>query len=225
MEYSPNGTLRQRHPRGTIVPLPTVISYVKQIASALQYIHDRGIIHRDVKPENIFLGSNDKVLLGDFGLATTISDEEQDIFGTPAYMAPETIQGKPGLTSDQYALSIVVYEWLCGERPFSGSFPEIVVQQINVPPPPLRKKVPSIPSAIEQVVMRALEKNPDRRFSSVQAFANALEQASEAGPLMPTMNAAMPAKAPEIIFDAPASGFLADSDDEDDIIPRMSQPT
>src|SRR5581483_610792 len=94
-------------------------------------------------------------------------------------MAPEQIQGKPRPASDQYALGVVVYEWLSGNRPFQGSFTEIAVQHTIVPPPPLHEKVPTILPDVEMVVMTTLAKDYHQRFVSVQAFANALEQASQ----------------------------------------------
>ncbi len=99
--------------------------------------------------------------------------------GTIAYMAPEQIGGKPRPASDQYALGVVVYEWLSGDRPFHGNFTEIAVQHTVTPPPLLREKVPTILPDVEQVVMVALAKEPKERFGSVQAFARALEQASQ----------------------------------------------
>jgi WD40 repeat protein len=181
MEYAPNGTLRQRHPDGTRVPLESVISYVRQTASALQYAHDQRIIHRDIKPENLLLGRGGEVLLTDFGLAvaahTTLSQQLEDVMGTLSYMAPEQLAGQPRRESDQYALGIVVYEWLTGQRPFRGSAAEITAQQIASPPPPLRALAPDISSAVEQVVLRALAKSPKERFSSVHEFSLALAQA------------------------------------------------
>ena len=183
MDYAPNGTLRQRHPQGTRLPLQSILPYVKQVASALQYAHDTRLIHRDVKPQNMLLGRNNEVLLSDFGIAVVAHTERslttQEMAGTVPYMAPEQIRGKPRPASDQYALGIAVYEWLCGARPFRGTQWEIIDQQLSVPPPPLREKVPTIPSAVEQVVLTALNKDPLQRFASVQAFANALEQASK----------------------------------------------
>ncbi len=183
MDYAPNGTLRQRHPQGTRLPLQSILPYVKQVTSALQYAHDTRLIHRDVKPQNMLLGRNNEVLLSDFGIAVVAHTERslttQEMAGTVPYMAPEQIRGKPRPASDQYALGIAVYEWLCGTRPFRGSQWEIIDQQLSVPPPPLREKVPTIPPAVEQVVLTALNKDPLRRFASVQAFANALEQASK----------------------------------------------
>jgi len=93
-------------------------------------------------------------------------------------MAPEQVKGRPSPASDQYALGVTVYEWLCGSPPFEGSSTiDIVVQHISVSPPPLHEKIPEISSAVEQVVLKALAKDPQQRFTSVQTFANALEQA------------------------------------------------
>src|SRR5947209_3219124 len=183
MDYAPGGTLRKRHPKGTSLPLATIIPYVKQIADALQYAHDQRVIHRDVKPENMLVGEHDELLLSDFGIAIAAQSSRyqgtQNMGGTMAYIAPEQIQGHPRPASDQYSLGIVVYEWLSGKCPFHGSMTEIVAQHLAVPPPPLQEKVPPIASQVEQVVLTALKKDPRRRFSSVKAFATALEQASQ----------------------------------------------
>jgi len=183
MEYAPNGSLRRRYPKGSVVPLPQIVSYVKQVAAALQYAHEQKFIHRDVKPENMLLGRHEEVLLSDFGLAalahSTGSLSAQEAVGTLPYMAPEQIEGHPRAASDQYALGVVVYEWLCGSRPFEGSATEVMVQQLSMPPPALRERVPTISPEIEQVVLRALAKEPKERFASVQDFATALEDASQ----------------------------------------------
>jgi len=184
MDYAPNGTLRRRYPSGSILIVPAVITNIKEVARALQYAHEQHVVHRDVKPENMLLGKNNEVLLTDFGIATVIqtshSQHTQSIIGTVSYMAPEQIRGHAIPASDQYALGVTAYEWLCGERPFTGTFVEITTQQIAVPPPPLRQKAPSLSPAVEQVVMRALEKEAQRRFPSVKDFAEALEYALNA---------------------------------------------
>jgi eukaryotic-like serine/threonine-protein kinase len=184
MDYAPNGSSRKHFPKGTRVPIETIIFYIKQIASALQYAHDKKLIHRDIKPENILLGSNNDILLSDFGLAlvsqTSLMLSTQEVIGTAAYMAPEQFEGKPRRASDQYALGIIVYEWLCGDRPFHGTFTELCSQHLVILPPSLREKNSEIPPALERVVMIALAKNPQQRFASVSAFANALEQAYRA---------------------------------------------
>ena len=181
MNYAPHGTLRQRHPLGTRVSTANVLSYSKQIASALYYAHQHKVIHRDIKPENMLLGSHDEVLLSDFGIALISSSSSlqstKDAAGTAMYMSPEQIMGKPRPASDQYALGGVIYEWLCGVPPFQGSFPELCAQHLYAPPPSLREKNPQVSQALEQVVMIALAKEPQQRFANVQAFVNALEQA------------------------------------------------
>jgi predicted ATPase/class 3 adenylate cyclase len=184
MEYAPGGTLRQRHPKGTTVPSDIVVSYVRQMAEALHYIHAQKLIHRDVKPENMLLGPQDEVLLTEFGIAiisqSSRSQQTQEIIGTMAYMAPEQIRGHPIQASDQYALGIVVYEWLSGDIPFHGLFQEFTEQHMSVPPPSLRARVPAISPGVEQVVLKALAKNPQQRFAGVQDFALALEEAFNA---------------------------------------------
>src|SRR5438094_435686 len=137
-------------------------------------------IHRDVKPENMLLGRRQEVLLSDFGIATIVHStsslnvDAQGTSGTLAYMAPEQSEGHPRAASDQYALGVVVYEWLCGECPFEGSVSEVMAQQLSMPPPLLHERVPAIPPDFEQVVLRALAKDPKARFASVADFASAL---------------------------------------------------
>lgn len=181
MEYAPKGSLRTIYPRGTRLPPQTIVNYVKQVAAALQYVHEQKLIHRDIKPENMLLGHRNEVLLSDFGIAavaqSTRSLERQDGSGTLYYMAPEQIQGKPRIASDQYSLGAVVYEWLCGMPPFNGTAMEVGMQHLLTPPSSLRGKVPTISADVEQVVLRALAKDPRQRFGSVQEFATTLEQA------------------------------------------------
>ncbi|MBO0790710.1 MAG: serine/threonine protein kinase, partial [Ktedonobacteraceae bacterium] len=183
MDYAPNGSLRDRHPKGSILPLGQVISYVQDVASALQYAHNEKLIHRDIKPENMLVGNNHTILLSDFGISaiahTTQSQHLQEVVGTVPYMAPEQLEGKPRAASDQYSLAITVFEWLNGDRPFQGSFTEIYSQQMFTPPPSLRIRNPSIPPAVEQVIITALSKDPHQRFASIQDFAHALERAAE----------------------------------------------
>src|SRR6266566_3881889 len=183
MDYAPNGALRQRHQRGERLPLDTVVEYVQQIASALQYAHGQKVIHRDIKPENMLLGRNQEILLTDFGIAVVAQSTRiqltQETVGTISYMAPEQIQAHPRPASDQYSLGIVVYEWLCGSRPFSGSFTEVAAKHLMVPPPPLRGQMLNISPEVEEVIFTALAKDPKQRFGSVQAFAFALKQASQ----------------------------------------------
>ena len=189
MSYAPNGTLRQHHPKGTRLSPATILLYVKQVAAALQYAHEENLIHRDVKPENMLLGRGidrhsaspaPEVLLSDFGLAvvanSSSNERPRDVSGTIAYMAPEQARGKPRPASDQYALGIVVYEWLCGKQPFVGSYEEVAVQHVLYEPPSLYEIDTAISPALEQVIMKALAKDPHLRYESVQDFADALER-------------------------------------------------
>lgn len=181
MEYAAHGSLRQCHPRGTTVPLPTVVSYVRQVASALQYAHDQKIVHRDVKPENMLVGDKGNIVLSDFGTAIaahkTQSLNTHDAMGTVWYMAPEQIRGRARPASDQYALAVVVYEWLCGTYPFVGATPiEIALQHLSDLPPSLQARVPSISPVVEQIIQKALAKDPRLRFPSILEFVSALEE-------------------------------------------------
>ncbi len=184
MEYASNGTLRQRHPKGIPLSPVSIVPYLQQTADALQYAHNGKLVHRDIKPENMLIGSNNQVLLSDFGLVliaqSTGSRSTREMGGTVPYMAPEQLQGRPRPASDQYALGIVVYEWLSGDRPFHGTFTEIASQHMLVPPPLLRSRIPGILPEIEQVVLRALAKDPQQRFASIKAFAAAFEEACQA---------------------------------------------
>ncbi len=183
MDYAPGGSLRQHYPGGSRLPLDLVVSYVDQVASALAYAHAQQIIHRDIKPDNLLLGAHQCLLLSDFGLALVLEQLStnagaQDLVGTTAYMAPEQIQGTPQFASDQYAVGVMVYEWLCGERPFQGSFAQLITQHLQTPPPPLTAHQPELPVAVERVVLRALAKHPEERFPTITAFATALSQAA-----------------------------------------------
>jgi serine/threonine protein kinase len=184
MEYAPHGTLRDIHPAGTRLPLSTVVAYVRQIADALHYVHEQQIIHRDIKPHNVLLDENYDILLSDFSIAVIAQNagyrkqKVQDFEGTILYAAPEQLRGKPRIGSDQYALGVVVYEWLAGRCPFYGTVEEIAQQHMLVPPPSLQKSVQGISAAVEQVVLKALSKNIADRFASIKEFATALERAS-----------------------------------------------
>ncbi len=184
MEYAPNGTLRQHHPKESLVPLSTVLTYITQLAAALQAAHNDQVIHRDIKPENMLLNQRGQVLLSDFGIATmvpgSVLHSSPTFGGTVPYMAPEQAEGHPCPASDQYSLAVVVYEWLCGQRPFHGSPVQIAIQHRLKPPPSLCEQNPQISPEVEQVVFKALAKEPADRFASVEIFAQALEAACSA---------------------------------------------
>lgn len=167
---------------GHILPLATIIAYVKQIAAALNYVHQHQIVHRDIKPENFLLGKDGEIILSDFGIAieTHSVKSDQEYAGTAPYVPPEQWKAKAVRASDQYALAIVVYQWLCGELPFRGTPLEVMGQHINLQPPSLREKNAAIGENVERVVMKALAKDPMQRFQTVLEFAEALEEAAKA---------------------------------------------
>lgn len=189
MDYAPGGNLRQRHTFGEKVPLRAVVSYARQIASGLQHAHNANVVHCDVKPENMFVGSKGEILIGDFGIAVGLQEENpqsEDTFGTAPYMAPEQILGGPQPESDQYALGVVIYEWLTGQPPFIGADKdEITLKHLFEYPQSLRAINPTIPVAVERVVMKALAKDPDQRYASIEEFAQELAAAYRPGSAAP----------------------------------------
>ncbi|HEY6408485.1 MAG TPA: serine/threonine-protein kinase [Ktedonobacteraceae bacterium] len=183
-EYAPGGNLQQSFPQGRALPISAIMPVVFQVASALQYVHNQGFIHCDVKPENMLLGPRHEIWLSDFGIALTSSAMGNKQFmthelkGSANYMAPEQISGDPMPASDQYALAVKVYQWLSGQQLFEGSGLQVCLKHLSTPPPLLRDLVPSIPPTVERVVLKALAKYPSQRFAHVQEFAYALKQAS-----------------------------------------------
>lgn len=185
MQFADKGSLRDLHPHGTRLSPTVILCYIQQIAGALAYLHERELVHQDIKSENMLLDAKNGVLLSDFGLAVVIrevvSQKTEDFACTLAYTAPERFNSNylPSPASDQYALAIVVYEWLTGKRPFQGNTLQIVQQHLYSRPTPLRRLVSDIPVRVENVVLKALEKKPEHRFKSVQAFVSALNDAYE----------------------------------------------
>ncbi|GCE26510.1 hypothetical protein KDA_19940 [Dictyobacter alpinus] len=185
MAYAPGGTMRQLHPPESRLSPAKILEYLEQLASAIQYIHDMGYIHRDIKPENVLLGADNELLLSDFSIAIStqaIVINGQVCMGTIDYMAPELLglEALPGPASDQYALAIMVYEWLYGAPPFTGSVDEVFSQQLFASPLSQYADVLDVPLAVEKVVFKALAKNPQQRFASVQDFADAFRSAVNA---------------------------------------------
>lgn len=196
----PERTVRDLSPAGVALPLPPLLAFVRQLADALQYAHTRGLVHAALKPENIFVGMHNALVLSDFGTALIVhfarSGQPRD-GADLAYMAPEQIEGHLSAASDQYALGILAYEWLCGFCPFQGAPADIAYQQARTPPPSLHERLPGLPSAVESVLFTALAKDPARRFSSIERFAQAFEQAASQFPVQPRGASPLEAGGPE----------------------------
>lgn len=159
-------------------------SLFSALASAVDYAHGRGMVHRDLKPSNIMLTGDGQVVLTDFGIARILETARPRPIGgrpagTPAYMAPEVAQGQPASRlSDIYALGVVLYELMTGRVPFLDEQPDLILMRhIQAPPPPPTTLNPEIPPAVERVILRALDKNPDQRFLTAGTMAHALREA------------------------------------------------
>jgi serine/threonine-protein kinase len=180
------GSLRQRLVQRGRLTLSALTPMVRDVALALDYAHRHGVLHRDVKPENILL-SEDGALVTDFGSARMLEGLSADtvtqtgfLVGTPAYMSPEQAAGHAGLDgrSDQYSLGLVVFEMLAGRPLFDGPTPQAVMSQRFQEPVPRLKGLPSdVPQAVAQILRKALAAEPSRRFDSVSALADALASA------------------------------------------------
>jgi DNA-binding SARP family transcriptional activator len=175
-------TLRALIGRVVQLPVPQAVQVALEVADALAYAHDRGIVHRDVKPENILLESG-HALLADFGIARALESAGGEklsqsgvVIGSPQYMSPEQAGGR-GVDgrADIYSLGCVMYEMLLGEPPFSGRTSQaILARHAADPVPPLRTVRPDLPPRVEKVVLHALEKSPDARFRTAALFREAL---------------------------------------------------
>jgi parallel beta-helix repeat protein len=184
MEYLEGRTLKQVVEQEGSLPLERVARIVEQVAAALDYAHQEGFVHRDVKPANIFVGKGDHVTLTDFGIAKAASETQQltrtgMLVGTPEYMSPEQAQGAAvDRRTDLYALGIVLYHMLVGRVPYQGTTPHATLHAILYePPPPPRKIKPNIPAAVEAVVLKAIAKQPNQRYQSGAELATALRAA------------------------------------------------
>jgi serine/threonine protein kinase len=181
MEYVPGGaTLRQHCDPSERLPVDQVIRLTAQAARALDYAHQRGVTHRDVKPANLLLTPDGNVKIGDFGIAlrSQISATQAiGAYGSPRYVAPEQARGEAASPrSDLYSLGVVLYELLAGRPPFSaGSLSTLLYKVLYEDPPPVELLRPDLPAGLAEVVRRALQKEPARRFATGQEMAEALD--------------------------------------------------
>jgi ligand-binding sensor domain-containing protein len=185
MRYVGTGTLKDLTAQGPL-SLGDAVELFSQIADALHYAHDHGVVHRDVKTSNVLIGEGRQCYLTDFGIAKLAEGAAHftgsgTIVGTPAYMSPEQCSGLPvDARSDIYSLGIVLYEMLTGAVPFEAETPlAVVLKQVQEALPSPRNLNPAIPEAVEKVIFRALAKEPEHRYQSAQVFADALREAVE----------------------------------------------
>lgn len=183
-------------------PLPPdeVVNIVRQLASALDYAHQQNLVHRDVKPGNVIIGPDGHATLTDFGLAKVVESMKLtasgETIGTLEYMAPEQARGETSPASDIYSLGVMTYEMLTGRLPFQGTNQAtLLYQHLHEPPPPLHRWNPTVPPEVEQVVLRAMAKEPAERYATAGEMARELEQAARRTPFpAPAQRPAEPEK-------------------------------
>jgi tRNA A-37 threonylcarbamoyl transferase component Bud32 len=198
MPFMEGGTLRARIRRAPL-SLSEACRSLREIGEALDYIHRQGIIHRDIKSSNVLLDGEGHCYLSDFGIARTTNDATQltstgSVLGTVEYVAPELFEGdnRANVRSDLYSLGILLFEMVTGRLPFSAENPiAVVTMHISKPPPAPHLLAPYISPAVEQVILKGLEKRPERRYGSAselaEAFCNAVAAGSRAGGAYPSM--------------------------------------
>ncbi len=180
MPFVMGGTLKEK--MGHPMPYREAAALLAPVAQALDYAHQRKIIHRDVKPANILITESNSPLLSDFGIAKILESKDSTQLtatgvgiGTPDYMAPEQWMGKADPRTDIYSLGIIFFQMVTGRLPFSADTPAaVLIKHMQDPLPRPASLVPDLPEAVEQVIFKALAKEPENRFQDMKAFADAL---------------------------------------------------
>jgi eukaryotic-like serine/threonine-protein kinase len=225
MAYISGDNLAKRlHDKG-VLPVDEVRRVSREVADALAYAHERGVVHRDIKPDNILLDAGTgRTMVTDFGIARAASEGDAGrltatgmAIGTPAYMSPEQAAGDREIDgrSDLYALGVVAYQMLCGEPPFvANSTPAMLVKHISERPTPVSQRRSDIPMDLSRAVMMCLEKDPSNRFPSASAMVTALDTGN-----VPELRAPEPVMVPALPSPLASSGDIYDADGE-----RMPTP-
>jgi len=172
LEYCEGGTLDLLLLEKGKLPLEQAVALVRDVALGLEHAHDRSVLHRDVKPANVFLSEAGAAKLGDFGTGTFSAELAEERVGTAFYMAPEVFAGEAAtVRSDVYSLGVLAYEVLSGKRPFLGdSYDALMVAHMTALPRDLRQQRPDIPKQLSAVVMRAMSRDAMKRYQDVHAF-------------------------------------------------------
>lgn len=212
MRFMDGGSVDDEIRRSGMLPMARMLDFVTQIAPALDYAHSKGVLHRDLKPSNILLDDDGGAYLTDFGIARLMGDASagmsavttHGVIGTPSYMSPEQAQGKPmDGRSDLYALGVSMFEMATGARPFEGDTPySIAVLQVTAQPPSPRTMNSSIPPAVERVILKAMNKQPENRYPTAVALAEALSMAVTL-PYMPDLDITSPSNAASLMDTQP----------------------
>jgi predicted Ser/Thr protein kinase len=185
MKYLEGQSLEDLLKQKRLLPPADTVEILAQVAAALDYAHSRRVVHRDVKPANIMLDAGRRVMVTDFGIAKALSDgtltASGAIMGTALYMSPEQGAGKPvGGRSDQYSVAVMAYRMLTGQVPFDGdSVVDILLKHQQMPPPPMDLLRPGLPEHQYLAVHKGLEKDPERRFSTVSQLVEALRRPTD----------------------------------------------
>jgi serine/threonine protein kinase/Tol biopolymer transport system component len=202
MRLLETGSLTDHLDRNEGISIAEAIGITRQVAGALDYAHAQGVIHRDIKPSNILLDSGGQIYLTDFGIAKVLESTQNltktgGTLGTPAYMSPEQVQGHAiGPQTDVYSLGIVLYEMVTGQVPFEGDTPYAAAfLHVTEAPTPPRELNPDIPLKLELVILKALEKSPQKRYATCAAFMAELNKV-DLSELEPEETVPRPAPAP-----------------------------
>jgi serine/threonine-protein kinase len=189
LEWVEGRLLRQILNEQKKLPTERAIRITLGLCDALDYIHSQGVVHRDLKPENIMVGPNDQVKLIDFGIAANAGSRRltfaklTEAMGTPDYISPEQVKGKRGdARSDVYSLGIMFYEMLTGKVPFTGPNPFVIMNErlLNNPIPP-REVNPEVSPQLQEIIYRALERDPNKRYPNAHEFALDLRHPEKVG--------------------------------------------